>query len=109
MIPLVVRQSVILKCKLQKSVLVGNYEYYYAAGLFSRLAGVQLDAKKTPEELKEQIAAVLPDYQPSDPRELHLKRILTDFHPGAEKSEEMDALFLMGVNEAHLWEEKGIS
>ena len=33
MVPSIARQSVILKCNMQKSVMLGNYEFFYAAGL----------------------------------------------------------------------------
>ena len=33
----IARQSIILKCTMQKSVLLGNYEFYYAAGLLAYL------------------------------------------------------------------------
>lgn len=31
MVTLVARQSVILKCSMQASVMLGNYEFYYGA------------------------------------------------------------------------------
>lgn len=105
MVTSIVRQSVILKCKLQKSTLIGNYEYYYAAGLFSRLAGVALPPAPSPEELKDALSAALPSYSPTDPKELHLKKVLTDFHPAPEKDPDMEKLLADGMNETHLWDE----
>ena len=35
MVPSIARQSVIIKCNMQKSILTGNYEFYYAAGLIA--------------------------------------------------------------------------
>ena len=40
MVALVARQSVILKCNMQASVMIGNYEFYYGAGLFCKLQGI---------------------------------------------------------------------
>ena len=37
MVPSIARQSVIIKCNMQKSILTGNYEFYYAAGLLAYL------------------------------------------------------------------------
>ena len=104
MVPSIVRQSVILKCLQQKSTLLGNYEFYYAAGLFVRLSGVQIQASLAPKDLVEALAEGLREYDPQDPREIHLKKILTVFHPEEKKEEIMDELFLQGVNEAHLWQ-----
>ena len=33
MIISIARQSVIIKCNMQKSYILGNYEYYYGAGV----------------------------------------------------------------------------
>ena len=42
MVTSIARQSVIIKCNMQKSVLTGNYEFYYAAGLIAKLSGVEI-------------------------------------------------------------------
>ena len=47
MVPSIARQSVIIKCNMQKSILTGNYEFYYAAGLIAKLSGVEI-----PEDIK---------------------------------------------------------
>ena len=51
----IARQSVILKCLRQKSVLLGNYEFYYLAGLMKKLYGLELDKTIQPEEMFEKI------------------------------------------------------
>lgn len=104
MVPSIVRQSVILKCLQQKSTLLGNYEFYYAAGLFVRLSGVQIKPSLAPKELAGALSEGLLSYEPSDPREIHLKKILTVFHPEEKKEEIMDELFLQGVNEKYVWQ-----
>ena len=38
----IARQSVIIKCNMQRAFLLGNYEYYYAAGLASKLFGFEV-------------------------------------------------------------------
>ncbi len=102
--PSIVRQSVILKCLRQKSTLLGNYEYYYAAGLFGRLSGVQIPPGLAPKELSEMLAKELTGYEPEDAREKHLKRVLMDFHPDGKKEEVMEELLRQGLNEEHLWQ-----
>ena len=37
MIQSIARQSVVIKCNLQASIMMGNYEFYYAAGLLYKL------------------------------------------------------------------------
>ena len=37
MVPSIARQSVIIKCNMQASVLLGNYEFYYLAGLMKKI------------------------------------------------------------------------
>ena len=104
MVPSIVRQSVILKCLQQKSTLLGNYEYYYAAGLFVRLSGVQIPSGLEPKELAKALSEGLSSYEPDDPREIHLKATLAVFHPEEKKEAVMDELFSEGMNEAHLWQ-----
>ena len=41
MVPSIARQSVILKCNMQKSVMLGNYEFFYAAGLMRKLYNIE--------------------------------------------------------------------
>ena len=51
MVPSIARQSVIIKCNMQQSILTGNYEFYYAAGLIANLSGVEIPEDIKPEEL----------------------------------------------------------
>ncbi len=37
--PILAKQSVDIKCKIQASIMMGNYEFYYAAGRFCALTG----------------------------------------------------------------------
>ena len=53
MVTSIARQSVIIKCNMQKSVLTGNYEFYYAAGLIAKLSGVEFSEDIKPIELGE--------------------------------------------------------
>jgi hypothetical protein len=63
-------QSVNKKIERQMSVLVGNYEFYYAAGAFKALFGADLDKTMNPEDLKRTIdeyisSNQLTSYEPS--------------------------------------------
>ena len=102
MIPSIARQSVIIKCNARKSVLLGNYEFYYAAGLLKRLYGLRLDAlqepKKLLEELQEQVAE-----RTGDEREQYLIAQIMRFDASPEYDEQMLLLFRWGETEEDLW------
>lgn len=103
MVPSIARQSVIIKCNMQKSVLTGSYEFYYASGLVSKLAGIEIDADIKPEELKNLLAEKLPTLTGKDERETYLFQMLADFRPGEEYDEQMKELLLWGKDEKFLW------
>ena len=51
MVPSIARQSVILKCLRKKSILLGNYEFYYAAGLMKKLYHLEISEEMDPDSL----------------------------------------------------------
>lgn len=59
MITSIARQSIILKCLRQKSVLVSNYELYYTAGLAKKCFGIAVDADMEPKQLLEELQNTL--------------------------------------------------
>ena len=103
MVTSIARQSVILKCKMQKSVLTGNYEFYYAAGLAAKLAGLSLDEELRPKELAEAAADVITNIEKGDERTDYLCALLSGDCPSEEYDGQMKELFLMGVQEQRLW------
>ena len=66
MVPSIARQSVIIKCNMQKSILTGNYEFYYAAGLIANLSGVEIPEDIKPEELLALLSEKIPTLTPAD-------------------------------------------
>ena len=60
MVPSIARQSVIIKCNMQKSILTGNYEFYYAAGIIANLSGVEIPEDIKPEELLALLSEKIP-------------------------------------------------
>lgn len=103
MIPSIARQSVITKCNMQKSILTGNYEFYYAAGLVSKLFDVEIDENIRPEELSAQLTGQLETLQPHDEKEAHLFRMIGDYRPREDYDEQMKELLLWGKKEQYLW------
>lgn len=103
MVTSIARQSVIIKCNMQKSVLTGNYEFYYAAGLVAKLSGVEISEDIKPEELLALLTEELPKLTPADEQEKYLFTMLADYRPGEEYDEQMKELFLWGKGEQYLW------
>ena len=47
MVTSIARQSVILKCNMQRAVMLGNYEFYYGAGVAGKIGGFEI-----PDDIK---------------------------------------------------------
>ncbi len=105
MVSSIARQSIVIKCKLKESILLGNYEFYYAAGLVGKLTGQQFDFAWTPEEMNDAVKKALSDYTPKDDREEYLVHIVLNFKPDDEKDDQMKELFEWGLNENAMWQE----
>ncbi len=98
MIPSIARQSVIQKCILQKSVLLGNYEFYYLGGLLHKLYGIAIDETMKPDEM----FAVI-ELHPEDEREAYLLKIVSVYQPLPDYDEQMKLLFRWGAGEKDMW------
>lgn len=103
MVTSIARQSVIIKCNMQKSVMLGNYEFYYAAGLMKKLFGLAVSADMAPEELSETILAQADSLNPGDERENYLLTIVKRYEPLSDYDEQMKELFAWGEQEPDLW------
>lgn len=101
----IARQSVIIKCKLQASVMTGNYEFYYAAGLLYQRCGINTEDIPEPQALSEQVHEMTEDFQTEDGRERHLVHMLKYYKPVADFDEQMKELFLMGNRETNMWQD----
>ena len=103
MVPSIARQSVIIKCNMQKSILTGNYEFYYAAGLIEKLSGVVIEDDITPLELSELLVEQIKKLDPQDEKEAYLLHMILDYRPTEEYDEQMKELLLWGKTEKYLW------
>ena len=103
MVTSIARQSVIIKCNMQASVLTGNYEFYYAAGLAARLAGIEVADAILPDELKGLLAERLADCVPKDEKEAYLYGLLLDYRQTGEYDAQMKELLICGREEKQLW------
>ncbi len=105
MVVSIARQAVIIKCNIQKSVMLGNYEFYYGAGLLAKISGRSIEKGMEANALMEQVQTIIADYEPKDEKEEHLIHMLRYFHPDERHDEQMDQLFQMGVEEEQIWVE----
>lgn len=103
MVPSIARQSVIIKCNMQKSILTGNYEFYYAAGLIEKLSGVVIAEDIRPLELSELLMGQMEKLKPQDEKEAYLFQMIRDYRPTEEYDGQMKELLLWGKTEKYLW------
>ena len=103
MVTSIARQSVIIKCNMQKAVMLGNYEFYYGAGLLTKLEGIDIPDDIQPVELKELLEKQLQQVAPTDEREAYLVKIILDFRPDNLYDTQMKELLLWGKGEEYLW------
>lgn len=104
MVPSIARQSVIIKCNQQTSVLLGNYEFYYLGGLMKRLFDLDLNEDMQPFDLLEGVQSKLDSLTPNNPQEEYLIKLARNFKPGETLDEQMKELFRWGATEERPWQ-----
>jgi len=104
MTTLIARQSVIIKCNMQKAAILGNYEYYYGAGVAAKVCGFEIPDDIMPEELAELLSKELVSVQTRNAQEAHLVSILKEYDPEKRYDEQMKELLLWGKEETCLWQ-----
>lgn len=112
------KMSVDKKIKRQMSVLVGNYEFYYALGAFEAVFKAGLDKEKGPAELKSQVENYIKDrklsiYEPgeeaagdhedTESRKSFLTYLLNRYEADEKYDDDMKELFDMGYES---WKDK---
>lgn len=103
MVSSIARQSVVIKCNMQSSVLLGNYEFYYVAGLMKKLFDFDLSEELKPQEMIEKIHAKMDTVEPKDEKEAYLLALVKNFKPLEEYDEQTKELFRWGTTEQNLW------
>lgn len=104
MVTSIARQSVILKCLRRKSILLGNYEFYYLAGLMNHCFGISCSREMQPQEMIDYILEELPSLSPKNEQEEYLIKLVSTFRPVLEVDEQMRELFDWGESEENLWQ-----
>ena len=105
MVTSIARQSIVIKCKLKESIMLGNYEFCYAAGLVSKLTGVEFDVELPPKQLYEAVKKTVTEYEPKNENEAYLVQLFMEFKPDETVDEQMKELFQWGLTEQRLWQE----
>ena len=104
MVTSIARQSIILKCINQTSVMVGNYEFYYAAGLVKKLYGLEISSDMEPEAMSALILERADSLTPKDEKEEYLLTMLKNYEPLTDYDAQMKELFVWGEKEPELWQ-----
>lgn len=104
MVPSIARQSVIIKCNMQSSVLLGNYEFYYLAGLMDKLFELDLNEDMQPQMMLDIIHANLEQLSPKDEKEAYLVKLVSVFKVEDKYDDQMKELFRWGATEEKLWQ-----
>ena len=104
MVTSIARQSVIIKCNQQTSVLLGNYEFYYLAGLTKKLFDFPVTEDMEPETLFSVIKENMPKANPRDEREAYLLKLVEFYKPLEVYDEQTKELFRWGAGEEKLWQ-----
>lgn len=106
MVPSIARQSVIIKCNQQTATLLGNYEFYYAAGLLKKLYELDVTEELQPGEMLVRLQEVLPGITASGEQEKYLMHMVSAYKPSEDYDEQMKELFRWGEREESLWQMK---
>lgn len=106
MVPSLVVYSVNHKIKERLSVIIGNYEFYYAAGLISPKLKIDANGFTQPKALDAAIKERLKKYVPDSSRTDFLCNLLKKYEVKSENyDEDMKELFRLG-SESNILNEK---
>ena len=100
----IARQSVIIKCNMGCAYILGNYEFYYAAGVAAKLCGFEIPEDILPEDLAALLADKLSGGKPEGAQAAHLVSILKEYTPEIRYDEQMKELLIWGKTEKCLWQ-----
>lgn len=100
----IARQSVIIKCNMGCAYILGNYEFYYAAGLAGKICGFEIPEDILPEDLAALLADKLAEVRPEGAQAVYLVSILKEYTPESRYDEQMKELLIWGKTEKCLWQ-----
>lgn len=104
MVPILARDSIVLKCRQKQNSILGNYECAYALGLMSHLSGIAL---RTDEQdmikIHQDFVQKMKTYQPTTVEEKKLCHMICSYKPVQDLDEQMQELIKWGLEEEAPW------
>jgi len=97
-------QSIQIKCKMNKSVMTGNYEFYYACGIYSKIKGIQIEAGLKPDELYAKVEETAKNESSDSLKIAYLAKMIYEYRVENNYDEQMEELFDMGLSDAEDFE-----
>ncbi len=99
MVPLIVKQSVEMKARRNISILIGNYEYYYAVGLVSERIHLNEEHLTEPMQFEQDVKDAVHNYTPNeeDAIEKYLIYLVERYEAEEEFNDDMKNLYFDGV------------
>lgn len=88
MVPILAEQAIDRKLEMLTSVITGNYEYYYGAGILLTFCDGNWNGTMQPEELMKAIHDKLENVEFSDERQAFLVRIMLRYEVKADLYDE---------------------
>lgn len=90
-------QSVQTKIKLKSATMLGNYEFYYAAGILCRELNLTVEEDIKPKELHAYIEGLTAGKEFDDPTVTHLIKMIHFYMPEEQYDEQMKELLQWGL------------
>lgn len=90
------KQSVQTKIKLKSATMLGNYEFYYAAGILNRELQLGAEATLTPRELYDYLRSRTDGKEYENSTVTHLIKMIYFYMPEDTYDEQMQELFVWG-------------
>jgi len=98
------KQSVNIKCKMNKSVMTGNYEFYYSCGVYSKIKGIQIESGLKPDELYARVEETAKNESSENPKLSYLAKMIYEYRVENSYDEQMEELLDIGLADADEFE-----
>lgn len=97
MLEILAKQSIDTKLKLESATMLGNYEFYYAAGIVCREFHLTVEEDIQPKALYDFIMEHSKGKQPDNHTVTHLLKMIRYYIPDDAYDEQMKSLLLSGM------------
>lgn len=89
-------QSIQNKLRLGSGTMLGNYEFYYAAGIICRKLDLAPPELQKPRELQTYLVSRTEGKELEDPEVMHLAKMIRYYQAEEQFDGQMEQLFQMG-------------